>query len=313
MGLPALTVHKDCSFFDKLMRSEQLGASQFSFFLSDEEDGSELALGGYNRKHLMRPNEDLMWAGVTDSGHWQVEIRGIYIGGERIDMCNPGDKCHGIVDTGTSHFGVPGSNYQEIEDLLTAQAGELLDCRLAEAPEVKVELAGFNLTINAKNYMRRLPIREDVQVGTRSALSQENGTDASSSQAEDDADSSVISETVVPRWCRPRLLPVRVGPPLGPNLFMLGEPLLKQYYTVFDWSGPRVGFGESTYSLQEVALGPSGVGELPPDADVYLMQQMLATGSRKSASGGEDEVFMMQVTIAVTVRRGRGAPRVGGP
>jgi hypothetical protein len=54
-----------------------------------------------------------------------------------------------------------------------------------------------------------------------------------------------------------------------------------------------------------VEKGPTGIGMLPKEVDVYLMQQFLATGKRPSVADGQDEVFMMQVTVAVTVRRTR--------
>merc|ERR1719356_769568 len=43
--------------------------------------------------------------------------------------------------------------------------------------------------------------------------------------------------------CMPRLMPVNLPAPLGPNLFILGEPLLHRYYTVYDWQAARIGFG----------------------------------------------------------------------
>merc|ERR1719456_334217 len=42
--------------------------------------------------------------------------------------------------------------------------------------------------------------------------------------------------------CQPALVPVPVAPPLTDKIFIFGEPVLKKYYTTFDWSGLRVGF-----------------------------------------------------------------------
>lgn len=316
MGLPALTVHESFSFFATLVANNLVAVPHFSFFLTDGDDGqlSELALGGHNPSRLLHPDEPLSWAPVVNPvkmGHWMVQISGVYVGGRKIDMCGEGSECRGIVDSGSSHLGVPGSHYDEIDNLLTASAGDLLDCRLSRTPEVSIEIGGFNLTLSPKNYMRQLPIREDVEVGTQSALSEEDaGNNATvdghrpGTQMQEEEVGVVANTSVVPRRCSPRLLPVRVGPPMGPNLFMLGEPLLKQYYTVFDWSGPSVGFGLSVSSALEPEQGPAGLGKLPDNMDVYLMQQRLT----KKVGDDEEEVYMLQVVVAVTVRRT--APRL---
>lgn len=35
--------------------------------------------------------------------------------------------------------------------------------------------------------------------------------------------------------CRATLLPVDPSPSLGMKAFILGEPMLRKYYTVYDW------------------------------------------------------------------------------
>ena len=46
--------------------------------------------------------------------------------------------------------------------------------------------------------------------------------------------------------CSARLMSINFPAPLGPNLFVLGEPVLHKYYTVFDWHAQEVGFGLSS-------------------------------------------------------------------
>merc|ERR1719210_1100493 len=50
-----------------------------------------------------------------------------------------------------------------MSELLIREAGDTLDCRLIDAPEVEIELPNYSLKLNAANYMRRLPLREGVQ------------------------------------------------------------------------------------------------------------------------------------------------------
>merc|ERR1719498_555888 len=78
----------------------------------------------------------------------------------------------------------------------------------------------------------------------------------------------------VPRFCRPRLMPVNMPAPLGPNLFILGEPVLHRYYTVFDWAGPSIGFGVANIpqNLPDRVQTTDRIGSLPKDVEVFLMQ-----------------------------------------
>ena len=51
----------------------------------------------------------------------------------------------------------------------------------------------------------------------------------------------------VEAWhCSDRLRSINFLAPLGPNLFVLGEPVLHKYYAVFDWQAQEVGFGLSS-------------------------------------------------------------------
>merc|ERR1719160_15691 len=51
-----------------------------------------------------------------------------------------------------------------------------------------------------------------------------------------------INATEVVRHCSPRAIAVNLSAPVGPKLFILGEPVLHRYYTVYDWENLQVGF-----------------------------------------------------------------------
>mmetsp|Transcript_101536 Transcript_101536/g.160561 ORF Transcript_101536/g.160561 Transcript_101536/m.160561 type:complete len:125 (+) Transcript_101536:3-377(+) len=87
------------------------------------------------------------------------------------------------------------------------------------------------------------------------------------------------------RTCAPRLMPVNFPAPLGPKLFIFGEPLLQKYYTVYDWSKEQVGF----------AVAASA-------------ENKRAVETKKYFSG--DETWFMQVTLKVKVHRRLGCGRV---
>merc|ERR1719446_551106 len=119
----------------------------------------------------------------------------------------------------------------------------------------------------------------------------------------------------VKRHCRPKMMPVSMPAPLGPKLFILGEPVLHRYYTVYDWSSPRIGFGLA--ASQRNVQGPPGSrpgadrrGSLPDGVDTILMQERLHVAmdsiSLSDADGVEtgwtdeaDATIFSQVTIGI--------------
>merc|ERR1719359_1547622 len=180
-------------------------------------------------------------------GYWQVEVLALRVGGHTLDICQDG-SCRGVVDTGTSHLGIPAPFDAEVAKMLTVSAGDMLDCRLADLPELEIELPGMNITLYPETYMRRLPLREDVNVDSAKGVTMPDKEELEKSESATTTTTTLVPEVAeapgtVPRYCRPRLMPVNMPAPLGPNLFILGEPVLHRYYTVFDWAGPKIGFG----------------------------------------------------------------------
>merc|ERR1712232_197804 len=122
---------------------------------------------------------------------------------------------------------------------LTRDAGDLSDCRFVDAPILEFELASINLTLSPANYMRKLPMQEGLDVGN-AVVSQDLENAAGRGIRETAvANASVIDVT---QRCSPRLVSVDMPAPLGPNVWILGEPMLQKYYTIFDWNMLRVGF-----------------------------------------------------------------------
>jgi hypothetical protein len=392
LGLDALAMSNDFSF--PSLMSDRMAAPQFGAFLSDGEQGeeSEMAFGGYNPDRVMGP---LSWAPVAmpEMGYWQIEILAVRVDGVELEVCMDG-TCRGVVDTGTSHLGVPAPHNVELNGLLQVDAGDLLDCRLAKAPEIQIELRGFNISINANTYMRRLPLREGVQVGSTKGVTLDGPTPAPAEQPaaleEDIVEGPPSMEEIQPVWgplgigfddaqtvammspesqlsaqvavgdillslngvpvtnltgmdvsttlrglqdsnrklvfmqrariappvpdegpvqrsCSPRTLPVKLPAPVGPKLFILGEPVLHRYYTVYDWKKQSIGFGlaNNWWNNQDPADYVGHRGELPAEVDTLLMQQRMTAVARvpkgSSTSTTEDEMVMMQVTVSVQV------------
>lgn len=334
MGLSGLSLNKNFSFFDMLSGSGQIGTHHFGVFLTDGDEGeeSEIAIGGHNPTRTLTP---ISWTPVAmpEMGYWQVEIKAVRVGGVPINICQDG-SCRGVVDSGTSHLGIPAPFDKEIAEMLTMPAGDMLDCRLADLPELEIELPGMNITLHPDTYMRRLPLREDVNVDSAKGVTMPEKGELERSESQDGAAAAAVASAggsdnetapdapgTVPRFCRPRLMPVNMPAPLGPNLFILGEPVLHRYYTVFDWKGPSVGFGlaNTKRNLRDRSEVVDRIGELPKDIDVYLMQQSLESSKRTgdkidapkpaattTSTCEEDDdgdgFFAVQVVLEVTLR-----------
>lgn len=304
LGLSSLALSDEFSFFQLMNNSGQLSAPQFGVFLTEGEQGeeSEIAIGGYNSNRILNP---LTWSPValTELGYWQVKIVAVRIDGKLLDVCEDG-TCRGVVDTGTSHLGIPTPYDLQFADLLTRNAEDLLDCRLVEAPMIEFELESTNITLSASNYMRRLPLREGVNVGSATvAFNDDNSTTATPSPQIAAPPTPELDEnaTNVTRHCRPKLMPVNLPEPVGPKLFILGEPVLHRYYTVYDWAQLRVGF--SLANTEQNTAEPGSLvsrdkGTLPDEVERLLMQQRVNVGRTEFPIEEEAAVFV-QVTFRV--------------
>merc|ERR1719453_1533831 len=70
-----------------------------------------------------------------------------------------------------------------------------------------------------------------------------------------------------------RAISVNLSAPVGPKLFILGEPVLHKYYTVYDWEHLQVGFAlANNRGNTDPPPDPSYRGKLPDDVEL-LMQK----------------------------------------
>jgi len=309
LGLKSLAIDEEFSFFNLVARSGQVRSAHFGVYLTEgdvEGEDSEIAIGGYNEDRLLHP---LAWSPVAmvEHGYWQVRIKAVRIDGEEMDICKDG-TCRGVVDTGTSHLGVPSPFDKEFAQMLGTEAGDLLDCRLAHTPVVEFELESINITLAAENYMRRLPLREGVNVGSATGViipaNESHAKLATTAEKTAWMDESL---TNVSRHCSPRIMPVNLPEPIGPKLFILGEPVLHRYYTVYDWDNLQVGFSLANNLRNKGLSGTEIVGSngaLPDDVELLLMQQSVAFSGQLSRheEDDDDQVLFVQVRVHLNIR-----------
>jgi len=283
LGLQGLAVGPRFSFLGSLARQKgsRFSSGQFGVFLAegDDEEESEIAFGGHNPERLLEP---LTWVPLAkpELGYWMVQVMGIYVDNVKLSACSDG-PCTGILDTGTSHLGLPADYVESLSDMLIRPAEDISDCRQIEAPVVKVELQGYNLTILPENYMRRLPIDRMLLKDTEEA----NATDEANATAADataanatGANASAANTTELS--CTAKLMAVKI-PALGSNIFLLGEPALHRYYTVYDGKDMRVGLGLAARRKRQPEPEEMEVSH----DEIFLMQQMRGIRSTKRRVG----------------------------
>lgn len=181
-----------------------------------DEDQSEITLGGYNPR---RVNGDLVWNHVMDPelGQWMLQIRSIRIDGTPLPYCK--DGCRAICDTGTSLLTVPSDIFQELSAVLQHDAPPSGPCNM-DGPLLQFDLDGITLELDPSDYAHRHKARPNRDDEVRSSALHGNATHINHDQ------------------CKAMLMTMDFPEPLGPRLFILGEPLLKKYYTVYSARHP---------------------------------------------------------------------------
>jgi len=226
LGLSALTLDSKFNFFAQLVDQNPGMQPYFGVFLArSEADGDSLiTFGGMVKDRI---TEDIQWIPVAMSelGYWQVQLKGVRMGDAPLEECADG-SCRAILDTGTSLLGVPQMSARRIHRLLARQVPQeyyanptKIDCRRLPGHLVNFDLTpNVSVTLQPEDYSRPVPFNMTVPGGTKARL-----------------------------FCRSLLLPVDMAPPLGPKIFLWGEPVLRRYYTVYDFKNKRIGLAPSKH------------------------------------------------------------------
>jgi len=225
LGLESLALDPEFSFLGQLGRSGSLAQERFGYFLSQSDSvPSEISFGGHDAR---RVSSDLQWEPVhrPELGYWQVKIRSISVGGQPLEVCADG-SCTAIADTGTSLLGVPKEAMRKMHVQLARKVPgdpERLDCRHFEGPQIVVELSsGLQLSLGPEDYSRPTAMRVTQNSTGRTQV-----------------------------VCRASLMPVDPDTALGAKAWILGEPVLRKYYTAYDWGARQIGFAPARQPAED--------------------------------------------------------------
>eukprot|EP00927_Polykrikos_kofoidii_P041667 TRINITY_DN3551_c0_g1_i1.p1 TRINITY_DN3551_c0_g1~~TRINITY_DN3551_c0_g1_i1.p1 ORF type:complete len:432 (+),score=45.28 TRINITY_DN3551_c0_g1_i1:70-1365(+) len=220
LGLDSLALNPEFSIFGTLVAQHPQKQPRFGVYLSrDDRVSSEISFGGHDEKRIA---SELMWATVfrPELGYWLLHIDSVRVGNEILDFCRDGG-CSAVMDTGTSLFGVP----RDVSQNMNIQLARVLDgnpdqfdCRDHPGPDIVIRMGGVELTLGPEDYSRPAGLRVVNKTSEKAQF-----------------------------VCRAQLLPVSHAEPLGRKAWILGEPILRKYYSVFDWKNRRVGFAPSVH------------------------------------------------------------------
>jgi len=248
LGLDSLALAPEFSLFGMMVEQKSLGHPSFGVFLADSDDEvSEISFGGHSPEKVASP---LTWAPVAlpELGYWLVQIKALRIGNKTLDYCNDG-KCHAVVDTGTSLLAVPHDFVDELSDELEGplrdpapSSGGSVDCRFAEGLPLHFDIEEDTITLLPRDYARQALHADE-------ASESEEGVASGTEEVAGENDIFAGHKTT----CQPTMMPLELPEPLGPKLFIWGEPVLRKYYTVYDWKHKQIGFGLAAHSEQEEA------------------------------------------------------------
>jgi hypothetical protein len=261
LGLKGMSITKEFNFLAAFQHGHYMSTmtrNSFGLHIGTEEDGGEVTLGGYDVNRLTHP---LKWAKVADpdDGRWQVAVSAIRIGNTTLDVCR--DRvCRAAFDYSSSLLGVPANMVDGLQSALakfSAPEGFGDGCQILSMPDISLEL-GNDITIT-------LPPEDYVSdSGTRKSLISKPSCEpfVAHQHASENLDSLRQDSS---------------------DVFVLGESVLRRYYTFYDADSLQVGF-----SLAAPAVSTGGKKNI----------ETLKTNEKKAASKSETAtIFLVQVKI----------------
>lgn len=167
-----------------------------------------------------------------------MKLKNVKIGNQVVEECQDG-SCRAILDTGTSLLGVPRQAVRSMHRMLARPVPEEMshqpgiDCRRLPGSQLDFEMGDAVMSLSPEDYSRPLPFNMTMPNQDKWRL-----------------------------FCRSLLLPVEMAEPLGPKVFIWGEPVLRRYYTIYDLANKRIGLALARQPVGQ-ASSPASVGAPP--------------------------------------------------
>jgi len=232
LGLSGLSTGPNFNFVSRLGSNESEIEPVIAVFLRDlgAEEDSEITFGSW-RADRIRPGQEMKWLPIPkdeaeDKGYWLVTMRDVYVRGEPLKLCDDvgdGTRCQVALDTGSA-------------------------LSMASPYQIAVLMGAIGLKDDCSNY-NQLPTLRFV-------------LDA---HAGDSFEIQLRPEDYLERsdeGCAPSFQPLQLPPNLG-RMWVLGQSLLRKYYSVYDARRWRVGLALAAHTTARRAPPPTPA---PPKA-----------------------------------------------
>ena len=213
--------------FDNMFKQKKIADFAFSFYLSTvagrpDEGHSALVLGGHDPRYCADPScpfeQHKLDAAQIALGYWLIRGSHILLDGRDTHICRE-NNCQFVVDTGTSILVGPNNRVGPLINAVNASAGGRIaaDGTMPCGLESRLPTLGFiigsgNYTLEPEWYVLKGQTTDDAGVGAEEgAIECQLGIQGIS--------------------------PIESG-----ELWILGDPFLRKYYTLFDRGQRQVGF-----------------------------------------------------------------------
>lgn len=231
LGLSSLSASSNFSFVQQMLNQYPGAVAQLSIFLASDGRDNAIMLGGYDETRAL---EEPKWAPVfrAESGYWQVAMKSFAVAGVPLDYCDDGE-CRAVTDLGSTLFNVPTPIIGHVrESLLRFVPRELytdgddFDCLSFVTDGVSLDLGEFSITLPPSEVMSAKAFKRTAENGTEHLV------------------------------CPAKIHHIDFPPPVGPKVFILGHPMLRTYYTVYDWDEKRIGFALANQTVKKEYTAP---------------------------------------------------------
>jgi hypothetical protein len=225
MGLGISPTNAELTFWDVLVKSGQINSPVFSYYISGSETSGAITFGGIDTNRFAGP---LNWVKIIPSSppqitpaqylYWKLPMDALFVGNNQIQI--PPNRMFPIVDTGTSLGIFPEAIAKAVNDALGLQPLRIGDdsvtfrgfsCPSGQIPNTNLP----NLVMNFGSTQLSFTPKEYLFVQT------------------DDLNRLVCISGIIGS---------------KDSTFILGNILLRRYYTVFDQYSKAIGFAVANRS-----------------------------------------------------------------
>jgi hypothetical protein len=149
LGWDTISVDHVPTPFGNLVKSGQLAAPEFAFYLGNNQPGT-LIIGGTDKSHY---TGDFSYVPLKKEDYWRINLDGVKFGGESASTCKDA-----IVDSGTSLLAGPKADVAAIAKKAGAKLilGKeyTIDCsKISTLPALTFTLGGKDYTFEGKDYV----------------------------------------------------------------------------------------------------------------------------------------------------------------